>query len=75
MSMDGKYLFFKADGDIYWVDTTVVDGLRSTLCRQPNTNDGARSCFLILDDLPHAWSEDRHVSRPDCCSRFVDPVD
>ncbi len=28
ISPDGKYLFFKADGDIYWVDTSVVKTLR-----------------------------------------------
>jgi hypothetical protein len=28
---DGKYLFFSRDGDIYWVDAKVIDGLRQTL--------------------------------------------
>lgn len=28
ISPDGKYLFFKADGDIYWVDASVVETLR-----------------------------------------------
>jgi hypothetical protein len=28
VTADGKYLFFSRDGDIYWVDAKVIDGLR-----------------------------------------------
>jgi Tol biopolymer transport system component len=31
VTADGKYLFFSRDGDIYWVDAKVIDGLRQTL--------------------------------------------
>jgi len=28
---DGKYLFFKSNGDIYWIDAGIIDAFRQTI--------------------------------------------